>query len=275
MTDGHPVALGWWVEQVRSKKPLVHNITNLVVMQVTANVLLAGGASPVMAHATEEVEDMVRLAGALVLNIGTLDPSWVSAMRLAGAAAHAGGVPVVLDPVGAGATPYRTAVARDLLESVKPAVVRGNAGEVGVLARGFGQVRGVDAGGATVTPDEARALARRTGAIVVATGPVDLVTDGTRLVRIANGHPWLEQVTGTGCSLSALVGAFIAAAGSDAANDARLHATVAALVYFEVAAEHAARQAAGPGSFQVALLDALATLPSTAVDAEARVTWDG
>jgi hydroxyethylthiazole kinase len=263
-----------WMERVRQERPLVHSITNLVVMQIAANTLLAAGASPVMAHALPEVDDMVRIAGALVLNIGTLDPSWVESMKRAATAATRRGLPVVLDPVGAGATAYRTEVAGDLLSLARPAVLRGNAGEIGVLARGFGSVRGVDRGDAVITPDEARDLARRTGSIVAATGPVDLLTDGERVAHIANGDAWLELVTGTGCSLSGLVGAFLAVAGPGADRSRQLEATVAALVYFEVAAEHARLEAQGPGSFHVALMDQLATVSGAQVDAEAHVTWD-
>ena len=262
-----------WIVRVKQAHPLVHNITNLVVMQISANALLAAGASPVMAHAVDEVPDMVRIANAVVLNIGTLDPGWVGSMRVAAESARLEGVPVVLDPVGAGATAYRTQVAHELLMLAHPAVLRGNAGEIGVLARGAGRVRGVDADGATVAEEDARRLATRSGAVVVATGPVDLVTDGRRTAHIANGHPWLETVTGTGCSLSAIVAAFVATATRGGDVDERMDATIAALLYFEVAAERAAVQARGPGSFAVALLDELATMPPDAVDAAAQVTW--
>jgi hydroxyethylthiazole kinase len=264
---------GEWVRRLRAARPLVHNITNLVAMSISANVLLAAGASPVMAHAAEEVEDMVNLAEALVLNIGTLDPSWVSSMRLAAYAAHRRRLPVVLDPVGAGATPYRTRVARALMDQAHPRVIRGNGGEILALAGGDAAVRGVDAGSETAGGDQVRELAYSRRAVVAATGAVDVVSDGTHVVRIANGHPLLAQVTGTGCALSALVAAFVTLVEEDAPEQ-NLPAAVAALVYFEVAAERAARVARGPGSFQSALLDELATVPEAHVDSAARVTWD-
>lgn len=264
------VPCGPWVRRVRAEHPLVHNITNLVVMQISANVLLAAGASPVMAHAAEEAADMTRLAGALVLNIGTLDPVWVSSMHLSARQAQLDGVPVVLDPVGAGATPYRTRVAMELWQHGHPAVIRGNGGEIQALAGGTGTVRGVDAGTDRATAAEVRRLAEETRTIIAATGPVDVVSDGTRTARVANGHPLLTQVTGTGCSLSGLVGAFLAVASPAE----RLEATVAALVYFEVAAERAAAGARGPGSFHAALLDELATVSEEQVDSAARVTWE-
>jgi hydroxyethylthiazole kinase len=265
----------WWVRRVRDETPLVHNITNFVAMPFVANTLLAAGAAPVMAHAVEEVADMVRLARALVLNIGTLDPRWVESMEVAARAARTAQVPVVLDPVGAGATPYRTRVAEALLTSAAPAVVRGNGGEILTLAGGVADVRGVDAGQTTAGPEDVRRLAASTGAVVAATGAIDWVSDGRRLCRIANGDPWLGRVTGTGCALSALVGAFVGVAGPTASPADRLEATCAALVYFEVAAERARDDAKGPGTFAVYLLDELAKVPAEVVARAARVQWDG
>ena len=242
--------------RLRAAAPLVHNITNYVVMNNTANALLAAGASPAMVHAVEEVEEFVAISQALVVNIGTLSPPWVEAMHLAVAGARAGGIPWVLDPVGTGATRYRTEVAAELAR-LGPSVVRGNASEVMVLAGSVGAAgRGVDSTHATDDALEpARRLARDTGAIVAMTGAVDYVTDGARVVAIRNGHPMMARVTGLGCTASALVGAALAVAAGDP-----LGATVAALAALGVAGEMAAEGAAGPGSLQLRLLDALYTL---------------
>jgi hydroxyethylthiazole kinase len=250
---------------VRERKPLVHQITNYVVMNETANATLALGALPVMAHAREEVEEMVGLAGALVINIGTLSPPWVEAMVLAGRAASERGVPVVLDPVGAGATRYRTDTAKRILDEVDVAVLRGNAGEVATLVGVEAEVRGVESIGVGGDPgDLAREAARTLGVVASVTGPVDYVSDGERVIAIANGHPLLASITGTGCMSSAITGCFVAVA------DSPLDGAAEALVAFGVAGEDAAREAKGPGSFHVALYDALAALHPATLDARAR-----
>jgi hydroxyethylthiazole kinase len=252
---------------LRERKPLVHQITNYVVMNETANATLALGALPVMAHAAEEVEEMVGLAGALVLNIGTLSPAWVEAMLLAGRAAKARGVPVVLHPVGAGATRYRTETAKRILDDVDVTVLRGNAGEVATLVGAEAEVRGVESIGAGGDPAElAREAARTLGVVASVTGPVDHVSDGVSVFAIANGHPLLASITGTGCMSSAITGCFLAAGG------APLERAAEALVAFGVAGEDAAAGANGPGSFHVALYDALAALDPATLDARARVT---
>jgi hydroxyethylthiazole kinase len=183
---------------IRDRKPLVHQITNYVVMNETANATLALGALPVMAHAPEEVEEMVGLAGALVLNIGTLSRHWVEAMLAAGWAANARGVPVVLDPVGVGATAYRTDTARRILDEVDVAVLRGNAGEVATLVGVAAEVRGVESVGAGAAAAEvAREAARSLGVVAAVTGAVDHVSDGERVAAVANGDPMLATITGT------------------------------------------------------------------------------
>src|SRR5438270_3962268 len=188
------------LRRLRETKPLVHQITNYVVMNETANATLALGALPVMAHAREEVEEMAALAGALVLNIGTLSPPWVEAMLAAGRAANERGVPVVLDPVGAGATSYRTETAKQILASVKVAVLRGNAGEVATLVGVAAEVRGVESIGAGGDPaDLAREAGRTLGLVASVTGPTDHVSDGERSLAILNGDPMLASITGTGC----------------------------------------------------------------------------
>jgi hydroxyethylthiazole kinase len=256
------------LRRLRDAKPLVHQITNYVVMNETANATLALGALPVMAHAKEEVEEMVGFAGALVLNIGTLSPHWVDAMLLAGKAANTRGVPVVLDPVGVGATRYRTDTAKRILDEVDVTVLRGNAGEVATLVGVDAEMRGVESIGAGGDPAEiARAAAAALGVVASVTGPVDHVSDGERVHAIANGHPLMASITGTGCMSSAITGCFLTVN-----RDRPLEAAVEALVAFGVAGEDAAVGAKGPGSFHVALYDALAALDPATLDARANVT---
>jgi hydroxyethylthiazole kinase len=254
------------LRRLRAARPLVHNITNYVAMDVSANALLAIGASPVMAHAIEEVEEMVGLAGALVINIGTLSPRWIDAMLVAGRAARGRGIPIVLDPVGAGATRYRTDTALRILEEVRPTIIRGNASEVLSLVRAGGGTKGVDSSHGV---DEARQaaldLARRRGAVVAVTGPEDLVSDGARQIRVGNGHPLMGRITGTGCVASALTAA-LAAVERDP-----LLATASALVVFGVVGELAAAGAPRPGTFRTRLIDALDEVTAEIVLARARV----
>ena len=251
---------------IRERRPLVHQITNYVVMNETANATLALGALPVMAHAPEEVEEMVGFAGALVLNIGTLSEHWVEAMLLAGKAANARGIPVVLDPVGAGATRFRTETAARILDEVDVAVLRGNAGEIATLVGVEAEVRGVESIGAGGEPaDLAREAGRSLGLVAAVTGPVDHVSDGETAIAVANGDPLLAAVTGTGCMSSALTGCFLAAK-----PEAPLEAAAEALVAFGAAGEDAAAVAKGPGSFHVALYDALAALDPATLDGRIR-----
>jgi hydroxyethylthiazole kinase len=259
---------GQTLRDLRERKPLVHQITNYVVMNETANATLSLGALPVMAHAREEVEEMVTLAGALVLNIGTLSPHWVDAMLAAGKAANAAGVPVVVDPVGAGATRYRTDTARRILDEVKVAVLRGNQGEVATLVGVEAEVRGVESIGVGGEPaDLARTAARNLGVVASVTGAVDHVSDGKRVLSVANGHELLAAVTGTGCMSSAITGSFLAVK-----RDTPIEAAAEALAAFGVAGEDAARDAKGPGSFHVGLYDALAALDPTTLDARAKIS---
>ena len=258
---------GATLRALRASKPLVHQITNYVVMNETANATLALGALPVMAHASEEVEEMAGLASALVLNIGTLSPHWVEAMLLAGAVANARGTPVVLDPVGAGATTYRTETSRRILDRIDVAVLRGNAGEVASLVGAAAEVRGVESISAGMDSVElARTAARRLGVVASVTGPVDHVSDGERVLTVANGHPLLGAVTGTGCMSSALTGCFLAVK-----PEQPLEAAAEALAAFGVAAEDAAAGAEGPGTFHVRLYDALHALDSETLDDRTRI----
>lgn len=246
------------LETVRAASPLVHNITNFVVMNSTANILLAAGASPVMAHAPEEVAEMTGLADALVLNIGTLQSDWVASMILAGKAANRKGIPVVLDPVGAGATKFRTDTVKRIMHEVSVDVLRGNASEIFSLAWADIRTRGVDAS-LTVTPEmihDAKILAEKLGCILAISGPEDIVTDGQRLFRITNGHPLMTKVTGIGCGLSAVTGAFCA----KAVSGDLLSATAAALGYYGLCGDLAARISRKPGGFFTAFLDTLYSL---------------
>ncbi len=239
---------------VRERKPLVHNITNYVVMNYTANVLLSCGASPVMAHAAEEVEEMVSLAGALVLNIGTLSPSWVEAMLKAGKQANGLHIPVILDPVGAGATRLRTDSARRLIKAISIQVIRGNASEILSLSSGSSgdRTKGVDS---IHTVDQVTetvsTLAKKLRTVLAVTGAVDLITDGDQTFRVMNGHEMMGRVTGTGCAATAIIGAFLAVCPDS------LEAATTGLSYFGLAGEKAAAKASGPGSFQIELLDSL------------------
>jgi hydroxyethylthiazole kinase len=237
--------------KLRERRPLVQNITNYVAMTVSANVLLALRASPAMVHAVEEVEDFVAISDALVINVGTLSPRWVEAMRQAAARADALDKSWVLDPVGCGATPYRTGVAAGLA-AMHPAIIRGNASEIlslaGAAAAG---PKGVDS---AASSDDALAaagaLARSTGAVAAVTGATDYVTDGTRLIGIESGHAMMPFSTALGCSLSAVTAAFAAVA-------APLEAAVAALAVFGAAGAEAAERCRGPGHLPAELCDAL------------------
>jgi len=252
---------------LRERKPLVHQITNYVVMNETANATLALGALPVMAHAKEEVEELASVAGALVLNIGTLSQHWIEAMLLAARAANAAGVPVVLDPVGAGATRLRTDTAKRILGEAEIAIVRGNAAEVATLAGREAEIRGVESIGASDSgADLAKAAAAGLGCVVAVTGAVDHVSDGAQVLAIGNGHELLGTVSGTGCMATAITGCFAAVA-----SERPLEAAAEALVVFGVAGEDAAREAKGPGTFHVGLYDALYNLDPATIDARAKV----
>ena len=261
------ISAGTTLRTMRERKPLVHQITNYVVMNETANATLAIGALPVMAHAGEEVEEMARIASSLVINIGTLSEHWVESMLLAGGVATARGIPVVLDPVGAGATTYRTETSRRILDIVGVTVLRGNAGEIATLVGAEAEVRGVESMSTGMAPAElAREAARSLGVVASVTGPVDHVSDGERVLAVANGDALLGTVTGTGCMSSALTGCFLAAK-----PDEPLEAAAAALAAFGVAAETAAAGADGPGTFHARLYDALYALDPDTLDARTRV----
>jgi hydroxyethylthiazole kinase len=245
------------VEKVRAHAPLVHSITNHVVMNLNANVLLAAGASPVMAHAHEEVVDMAGFAQALVLNIGTLEPYWIESMRLALLTATARGIPVVLDPVGAGATPYRNQSLALLMSTASPSVIRGNGSEVMSLAGSAIKTRGVDSGAAADDAlGAAQVLTQATHGVVCVSGATDHVLDAQhRWARLSNGHVWMTKITGIGCSATSLIGAFCVV------QPDLWRATVAAMAFWgvvgEIAAEKAQAAGQGVGSMQAYMLDAL------------------
>lgn len=255
---------GSHLETLRATAPLVHCITNFVAMNLSANVLLAAGASPAMVHARAEVAEFAGLAQALCVNIGTLDPAWAEAMELAAQVMATAGRPWVLDPVGVGATQFRRDVCARLI-SLRPTVIRGNASEILALAGTGGVGRGADSADPVAAAEaSARDLALRTGAVVAVSGPVDYVTDGAQAFRIANGDAMMPRVTALGCALNGVIAGF-------AVGQPALPATVAALAYYGLAGERAAG-ATGPGSFQVAFLDALHALSPPEVTAGARIS---
>ncbi len=251
---------------VRSERPLIHHITNSVTINDCANITISAGAAPVMTGAPEEVTEMVAAAGALVLNIGTLSAAQVEAMLAAGRRANDLGIPVILDPVGAGATGFRTATVKRLLDALDIAVLKGNAGEIGVLAGTGGSVRGVDSGGVAGDPVEtAKECARVTGTVVSMTGAIDVVTDGDRVFLVKNGVPAMDRLSGTGCMASSVTAAFAAVADDYAVSSA------AALAAFGRAGERAAAGARGPYSFRTALFDELAGLTAEDLAGHARI----
>ena len=248
------------IQAVRAQAPLVHSITNFVVMAFNANTLLAAGASPVMAHAHEEVRDMAGIAQSLVLNIGTLEPAWVASMRLALDTAAQRGIAVVLDPVGAGATAYRTDTVQSLLEAGGVRVMRGNASEIMASARLAVQTKGVDSSAhADEAVQAAQDLAQGIKGTVCISGEVDHIIDAQgRHAQLRNGHAWMTRITGVGCSATALVGALCAV------QPDHWRATTSAMAWMglagELAAERAQAQGQGVGSMAAYLLDALQLL---------------
>lgn len=253
----HSPNLPGLLADVRARKPLVHQITNYVTANDCANAVLALGGSPVMADDPDEVCEVVAPASALVLNLGTLNSRTIQSMLLAGHEANRRGIPVILDPVGAGATSLRTATARQLAAALRPAVVRGNLSEIMALAGLPARTRGVDSDDdQTEAQQVARQLAARLSSVVAVTGAQDVVSDGQETWLVSNGHPWLARITGSGCMLSALIGACCGVTHD------HLSAALAGVVAMGLAGEQAAAAAAafGLGSFRVALLDRLSQL---------------
>ena len=244
---------------LRAEKPLVHHITNYVTVNDCANMTLAAGASPIMADAIEEAGDITRLSNALVMNIGTLNSRTIASMLAAGKAANENGIPVVLDPVGAGASALRNGAVARIVREVRVAVVRGNISEVRFMAGLSSNTKGVDASAADVTENAAgvaQKVARMLNCVVAITGAVDTIVDAVRVVHIHNGHPMMADVTGTGCMCSSLVGSFCGA------SPQVFEATAAAILCMGIAGELAFEAAGqkGTGSFRVALFDAVSRM---------------
>lgn len=240
------------IQRVKTESPLVQNITNFVVMNNTANALLAVGASPIMSHAIEEAEDMNAICTSLVINIGTLDTSWTASMLNAAKLASESNKPWVLDPVGAGASAYRNTVLTQLLE-LKPTVVRGNASEILALANSNrASTKGVDStASSNEAIDAAVFINQKYGSVVCISGETDIIIDDNRKTEINNGHELMTKVTGLGCSATAVIGAFIAII------DDKQEAVAAAMALFSISGELAVKQSNGPGSLQMNLLDKL------------------
>ena len=259
-------AAGDILGRIRESRPVIHNITNFVVMNTTANVLLALGAAPIMAHAIEEMDDISGISSALVINIGTLSKTWVESMTYAARLARISGKPLVLDPVGSGATKLRTETACEIARFSAPTAIRGNASEILSLTATGGKTRGVDSVNTTEEAMEAaKNLAGERGNVLAVTGKKDFVTNGTRSLFISGGSPMMTNVTGTGCSASVMVAAFLAVE-----KDALL-ATVSALALFKVVAEQASSRSQGPGSFWVNVLDRLHNITPEEFQNSARI----
>lgn len=257
------------LEKVRSTSPLVHNITNYVVMNNTANALLSIGASPVMAHAVEEMENMVEIASSLVINIGTLSKKWIEAMLKAGKKASEKGIPVVFDPVGAGATKYRTDVAETIIKTCNPTIIRGNASEIMALSNTGIKPKGVDSTmSADSALDSAKLIAKETFSIVVISGERDYITNGIEVIAIQNGSTLMSKVTGMGCTATAIIGAFVGVETN------RLMATVAAMAVMGITGEIAAEISEGPGSMQLNFLDTLYKLSAEDISSHLKLSYE-
>ena len=237
---------------IRSKMPLVHNITNYVAMNPTANALLAIGASPVMAQAIEEVDQMVSISSSLVLNIGTVSVAWMESMIKAGQAAILKKIPIIFDPVGAGATDFRTIACNKIIDSCSPNIIRGNASEIAALNNDQSSINGVES---TMSSDQvvdsAKALAIKTKSVVVVTGATDYITDGTTTNTVTFGSEMMTRVTGMGCVSSALIGAFTTI------NPSMIGSATNGMLLMGIAGQLAAQASKGSGSLQVNFLDEL------------------
>jgi len=253
--------------RIKEKKPLLHHITNFVVMNDTANLTLHIGALPVMAHAKEEMEEMTAISNALILNPGTLNAEWVKSMKIAGKKANSLEIPIILDPVGAGATTYRTKTNLNFLHNLRLAVVRGNSGEIGALSGAGGKVKGVESVEDIKNPERiAQKMAQRYGTTVVITGKRDIVANAKDFYYVDNGHELMATITGTGCMSTTMIGAFAAVEKNYAL------AATAALATFGIAGEMAAKKSNGPASFRVALLDSVYNLAPEIIEKRAKVT---
>lgn len=264
-----PQSLGTLLSDLRARRPLIHHITNAVTINDCANVTLAIGGAPVMAEAMEEVGEMVGIADALVLNIGTLSRQQILSMTEAGHCANRKGIPVILDPVGAGATSFRTDSAQMLLEELNVAVLKGNAGEIGVLAGADAQVHGVDSYG--VSGDIAaiaKTFAQERGTVVAVSGATDIITDGTRTVYVENGNEMMGRLSGTGCMAASLTGAFCAV------SEDLVAAAAGAFTALGIAGEQAASPGIGPYMYRTSLFDRIAALSSADIAGQAKIQTD-
>lgn len=252
-------------EKVRAKKPLVHCITNYVTVNDVANAVLAAGGSPIMADDIGEAAQIASIADALVINIGTLNARTVQSMLAAGKAANAAGVPVVLDPVGAGASSLRNDAVTELLNNVRFAVIRGNLSEMSFVSGAGAATRGVDSGAADDANDPvavAKAVAKKYSCVAAITGKTDVVSDGARVAKIHNGVAEMSKITGTGCMLSGVVGAYVGAVSD------KLEATVSAVTSMGIAGElsYARCGAAGTGSLHIGIIDELSKIDDAAIE---------
>ena len=261
-----PAQLSELFASVKKNHPLVHHITNYVTVNDCANITICAGGAPIMADAFEEVAEMTGIVGALVLNIGTLNKNQIESMLAAGRKANELKIPIILDPVGAGATRFRTDTARRLLDELEITILKGNAGEIGVLAGADGKVRGVDSAGLSGDPVAiAKAFAASACLTVVVSGAIDIVTDGKCVLLVENGHPIMGSISGTGCMAASVTGAFAAE------SDDPVLAATAALAAFGIAGERAAAVARRPYSFKVALFDELAGLKPADLQSAAKI----
>ena len=254
-----------YMKNVKEKRPLVHHITNYVTVNDCANVSICAGGSPVMSDSAKDVVDIARIASAVILNMGTLNKRTVDSMILTGKIANENGIPVIFDPVGVGASNYRNEAAAQILSDVKVDVIKGNAGEIGVLSGIGGEVRGVDSVSSNNERLATETLAKKYGCIVEMTGETDYVSDGERTLTLKNGHVLMECVSGTGCMVSSVVGCYIGA------NGVSVDSVAAAISAFSIAGELAAPESKGPGSFKVNLLDSLFNLTCEQFDSMRKV----
>ncbi|MCP3030913.1 hydroxyethylthiazole kinase [Halobacillus sp. A1] len=242
------------VNEVRETKPLIHNLTNEVVMNFSANGLLAFGGSPIMAMAEEDAADIAQLSDGVLINIGTLTEPHLRAMILAGKAANQKGVPVVIDPVGVAATSYRTEAFQRIIDEVQPTAIKGNAGEMAHLVGITLETKGVDSVGEGDSEEIAKKVAEKYNTIALVTGETDVISDGQEIMTNQAGHEWLGKVTGSGCLLGSILAACLSTSGT------RLEQTLAAARFYGLAAERASRHTNvnGPGTFAACFIDALA-----------------
>lgn len=254
------------IKLIQENAPLVHNITNYVVMNNTANALLSAGASPVMAHAIEEVEDIVSISSSVVINMGTLSPKWVESMQMAAIKADELNKPFVFDPVGVGASKYRTETAQKIVDSAVPSVIRGNASEIMALAKISNSTKGVDSTAESDDAYEAAVLlSKKLNNTIIISGETDFIITGDKCTKVKNGSALMAKVTGMGCTATSIVGACIAV------EENTHQAAVSAMLIMGVAGEMAEEVSNGPGSFQMNFLDSLYKLTPEMINEKQKV----